>query len=225
MCGRFTLQTPAKTLVKQFQVTETPTVEARYNIAPTQAILAVHETPDGREMKLLKWGLVPSWAKDASMGARLINARSETVAEKPAFRDAFKRRRCLIPSDGFYEWQRTEGKKQPFFFQLKDGQPFVFAGLWDRWTGDDGKVIESCTILTTAANELLVPVHDRMPVILHEEDYELWLGEDVRKQDLLTDLLQPFPASEMISYPVGTRVNSPQNQGEDLISQLPLNSA
>lgn len=161
MCGRFALRTSVKTLAKQFGVTEVPTVEARYNIAPTQNILAVQATTGGREMKWLKWGLVPSWAKDASMGARLINARSETVAEKPAFREAFKRRRCLVPSDGYYEWARTDGgQKQPFFFQLKAGQPFGFAGLWDRWTGEDGRVIESCTILTTVANKVLAPVHD-----------------------------------------------------------------
>lgn len=225
MCGRFAQRTSPKTLAKQFKVSEVPSVEARYNIAPTQHILAVQETPDGREMKWLKWGLVPSWAKDASMGARLINARSETVAEKPAFRDAFKRRRCLIPADGFYEWQRTADKKQPYFFQLKEEQLFGFAGLWERWKDEDGKVLETCTILTTEANEVLALVHNRMPVILHSDDYDLWLDEDERKQELLKDLLQPYPASEMISYPVSTLVNSPRNKGADLIEQLPINSA
>lgn len=225
MCGRFAQRRSPKTLAKQFQVTEVPDIEARYNIAPTQNILAVQETPDGREMKWLKWGLVPSWAKDASMGARLINARSETVAEKPAFRDAFKRRRCLIPADGFYEWQRTEGKKQPYFFQLKEEQLFGFAGLWDRWKGEDGSVIESCTILTTQANEVLAPVHDRMPVILHQDDYELWLDEDERKQELLKDLLQPYPADEMTSYPVSTSINNPREQGAQLIERAEINSA
>lgn len=147
------------------------------------------------------------------------------MTEKPAFRDAFKHRRCLIPANGFYEWQRTEGKKQPFFFQMRDKQLFGFAGLWDRWTGEDGKVLETCTILTTEANEVLRPVHDRMPVILHPEDYQLWLDEDERKQELLNDLLQPYPASEMISYPVSTLVNSTRNKGADLIEQLPINSA
>ncbi len=225
MCGRFAQRTSPKTLAKQFQVKEVPNIEARYNIAPTQNILAVQETPDGREMKWLKWGLVPSWAKDASMGARLINARSETVTEKPAFREAFKHRRCLIPSDGFYEWQCTDGKKQPFFFQLKDEQPFGFAGLWDRWTSEDGKVIESCTILTTTANKVLAPVHDRMPVIVHPEDYELWLDEDVRKHELLKDVLQPYPADEMTSYPVSTSINNPREQGARLIERAEINSA
>lgn len=159
------------------------------------------------------------------MGGRLINARSETVTEKPAFRDAFKHRRCLIPADGFYEWQRTAGKKQPYFFQLKDSQPFGFAGLWDRWKDEEGKVLESCTTLTTEANEVLAPVHDRMPVILHMDDYDLWLDEDVRKQGLLVDLLQPYPASEMTAYPVSALVNSPREQGAQLIEQLQLNSA
>lgn len=225
MCGRFAQRTSPKTLAKQFQVKEVPDIEARYNIAPTQNILAVHQTPDGREMKFLKWGLVPSWAKDASMGTRLINARSETVAEKPAFRDAFKHRRCLIPADGFYEWVHANGKKQPFFFQMCDEQPFGFAGLWERWKDKDGKVLETCTILTTEANEVLRPVHDRMPVILHSDDYDLWLDEDVRQQELLKDLLQPYPGAEMMAYPVSTLVNSPRGQGAQLIERAPVNSA
>jgi putative SOS response-associated peptidase YedK len=160
------------------------------------------------------------------MGARLINARSETVTEKPAFREAFKQRRCLIPADGFYEWQRqASGGKQPFFFQLKDERPFGFAGLWERWQDKDGQVIESCTILTTAANEVLRPVHDRMPVILHRDDYELWLDEDMRKRELLKELLRPYPADEMISHPVSRAINSPRGQGAELIERLPINSA
>jgi putative SOS response-associated peptidase YedK len=142
------------------------------------------------------------------MGAKLINARSETVTEKPSFREAFKRRRCLIPSDGFYEGARAGGKKQPYFFRLRDEQPFGFARLWDRWQGREGAVIESCTILTTEANDMLRPVHDRMPVILHPEDYELWLDDDERKTELRRDLLQPFPAGEMLGHPVSTLVNS-----------------
>jgi putative SOS response-associated peptidase YedK len=156
----------------------------------------------------LKWGLIPSWAKDASVGAKLINARSETVTEKPSFREAFKKRRCIIPADGFYKWQRTSGKKQPYFFHMRDDHPFGFAGLWDRWKSQDGEIIETCIILTTEANKVLSPVHDRMPVILHPEDYELWLDEDVR-----LELLRPFDVSEMDGYPVSTLVNSPRSQG------------
>jgi putative SOS response-associated peptidase YedK len=225
MCGRYAQRTDAKRLAKEFKAAEVPSVEPRYNIAPTQDVLAVSETGDGREMRLFKWGLVPSWAKDTSMGARLINARSETVAEKPAFRQAFKQRRCIIPADGFYEWQRSEGSKQPFFFRMKDGRPFGFAGLWERWEGEGGRVIYSCAILTTEANEVLRPVHDRMPVILHPDDYELWLDGDPRKLDLVKEMLRPYPAEEMTGYPVGVSVNSPRSQGARLIKRAEVNSA
>lgn len=225
MCGRYAQSADPKKLAKEFKVAEVPTVEPRYNIAPTQEILAVRELADGREMAFFKWGLVPSWAKDTSMAARLINARSETVQEKPAFRAAFKQRRCIIPADGFYEWQRTEGRKQPFFFRMRDGRPFGFAGLWERWEGENGQAINSCTILTTEANEVLQPVHERMPVILHPEDYSLWLEGDERERALLGELLRPFPAQEMIGYPVNSLVNSPRNKGVELTEEVPLNSA
>src|SRR4051812_31653774 len=191
MCGRYAQRTDAKRLAKEFKVAEAPAVEPRYNIAPTQDVLAVSDTGDRREMRFFKWGLVPSWAKDTSMGARLINARSETVAEKPAFRQAFKQRRCIIPADGFYEWQRTGGRKQPFFFMMRDERPFGFAGLWERWEGEGGEVLNSCVILTTEANEVLRPVHDRMPIILHPDVYDLWLDVDTRKFDLIKDVLRP----------------------------------
>jgi putative SOS response-associated peptidase YedK len=220
MCGRFTLRTPTEKLAQAFEVDEVLTVEARYNIAPTQNVLGVRQTADHREATNFRWGLIPSWAKDASMGARLINARSETVTEKPAFREAFKRRRCIIPADGFYEWQRTESKKQPYYFFMKDERPFGFAGLWERWKDTDGDAVESCSILTTEANELLKHFHDRMPVILHPDDYGLWLNDDVREVDSLKELLQPYTASEMRAYPVSTLVNSPGHQGERLIEQL-----
>lgn len=225
MCGRFTQRQPAVRLKKEFSVEEVPEVEARYNIAPTQSILGVRQTLDSREMSFLKWGLIPSWAKDSSIGAKLINARSETVTEKPSFREAFKRRRCIIPADGFYEWQRTGGRKQPFFFHMRDDWPFGFAGLWNKWKNEDGEVIESCTILTTEANELLRRVHDRMPVILTPEDYEVWLDDDLRKRSLREELLRPFPASEMEGYHVSASINSPSNQGAELIEQMNINSA
>jgi putative SOS response-associated peptidase YedK len=225
MCGRYAQNTDPKKLAKEFKVAEVPTVEPRYNIAPTQEVLGVSELQDGREMAFYRWGLVPAWAKDASMGARLINARSETVQEKPAFRQAFKQRRCIIPADGFYEWQRTQGRKQPFFFRMRDERPFGFAGLWERWEGEGGQVINSCTILTTEANEVLRPVHDRMPVILHPDEYEMWLDPDVRKLDLIKEMLRPYPAEEMTSYPVSTAINSPQNQGVTLIERAAVNSA
>ena len=225
MCGRFTLRTPKERIKREFQLEEEPPIEARYNIAPTQNILAVREREDGREGVLLKWGLIPSWAKDDSMSARLINARSETISERPAFRESFKRSRCIIPADGFYEWKREGKGKQPFFFRMRDERVFGFAGLWDRWRDEGGKVIESCTILTTEANEVLRIVHDRMPVILHPETYDVWLDGDVRAVESLKGLLGPYPASEMTSYPVSAQVNSPRNQGEDLIRQMVTNSA
>ena len=225
MCGRFTQRADSKRIAREFEVAEVPAVEARYNIAPTQDVLAVHESLDGREATFYQWGLVPSWAKDASVGARLINARSETVQEKPSFREAFRKRRCIIPADGFYEWQRTGGRKQPFFFRMRDERLFGFAGLWERWEGESGQVINSCAIQTTEANEVLWPVHDRMPVILHPEDYELWLDGDARKLDLVKETLRPYPAGEMLGYPVGTSVNNPRSQGEGLIERALINSA
>ena len=225
MCGRYAQSTDPKKLAKEFKVAKVPNVEPRYNIAPTQEVLGVSESPDGREMTFYKWGLIPSWAKDASMGARLINARSETVQEKPAFRAAFKQRRCIIPADGFYEWQRTQGRKQPFFFRMRDERPFGFAGLWERWEGEGGQAINSCTILTTEANEVLRPVHDRMPVILHPDEYEVWLDTDVRKLDLIKEMLRPYPAEEMMGHPVSTQVNSTGSRGPELIAEMPLNSA
>ncbi len=224
MCGRFAQRSDPKRLAKEFKVSEVPDIEARYNIAPTQDILAVRESEGGREMTFLKWGLIPSWAKDASIGARLINARSETVEEKPSFRQAFKQRRCIIPADGFYEWQRTGGKKQPFFFQMRDELPFGFAGLWERWEGQGREAINSCTILTTEANEVLRPVHDRMPVILHPDDYEVWLGADARELELVKEVLRPYPAEEMIGYPVSSSINSPRNQGAELVERATVNS-
>jgi len=225
MCGRFSQRNDSKRIAEYFEVTEVPEVEPRYNIAPTQNILGVSESEDGREASFYKWGLIPSWAKDPSMGARLINARSETVTEKPSFRDAFKRRRLIIPADGFYEWQRLGDRKQPFFFHMCDDSPFGFAGLWDRWKSEDGAIIESCTILTTEANEVLKPIHDRMPVILHPEDYALWLDGDLRKSSLREELLRPFPASEMEGYPVSPSINSPRNKGAGLIERATINSA
>lgn len=225
MCGRFARKSDPRRLAKEFGVAEAPNVEPSYNVAPTHSILAVRQDGDGREMSFLKWGLVPSWAKDASIGARLINARSETVEEKPSFCEAFKQRRCVIPADGFYEWKREEGRKQPYFFRMRDEHPFGFAGLWERWEGEGGEVISSCTILTTEANEVLSPVHDRMPVILHPGDYTLWLGAGERERTLLRDLLRPYPAEEMAGHPVNPLVNSTRGRGPELIAEAPLNSA
>jgi putative SOS response-associated peptidase YedK len=220
MCGRFTQRKPAERVKREFQLEDIPSIEARYNIAPTQDILAIRRIEKSNEAVMFKWGLIPSWAKDESIGSKLINARSETVEEKPSFRVAFKRRRCIIPVDGFYEWQRTGGRKQPFYFHFKDDRLFGFAGLWEKWRTPEGESLETCSILTTEANEVLKPVHERMPVILHPEAYDLWLDEDVRKQDLRKELLCPYPTSEMTAYPVSVAINSSQHQGEELVKPI-----
>jgi putative SOS response-associated peptidase YedK len=225
MCGRFTLTQSAQ-LAKHFELDEEPEFVAGYNIAPTQPVpvIRVGKTTR-REFDYLYWGLIPSWSKDPTIGARMINARSETVTEKPSFRTAFKRRRCLIAADGFYEWQQSGSKKpgvkkQPFYFHLRDHQPFGFAGLWEYWHSPEGDEIESCTILTTAANEQMQPIHDRMPVILHPQDYDLWLDPAVQVPDRLLPLLRPYLAEQMQHYPVSTKVNRPSNDSPDCIVPL-----
>jgi putative SOS response-associated peptidase YedK len=228
MCGRFTLTDPDQDLAVQFNLPQIPDLKPRYNIAPTQPVAAVRAAKDAvptdagvaRELVLLRWGLIPFWTKDPTIGARMINARSETVAEKPAFRAAFKRRRCLVVADGFYEWQKQNGGKQPFFIRLQDGRPFAFAGLWEHWAGADGSVIESCTLLTTEPNDLLRPLHNRMPVILLPRDYDLWLDPEMQKPGLLMPLLGSYPASEMEAYPVSRWVNKPQNDDPRCIEPL-----
>lgn len=227
MCGRFTLSQSGSVIAEAFQLSEVPTLEPRYNIAPTQMVPTVvrpkvsAQSPEQSEQQfqLLRWGLIPSWAKDPAIGSRLINARSETVTEKPSFRAAFRQRRCLVLADGFYEWQRQERKKQPFYFRLQDGQPFAFAGLWERWKAPNGEAIESCTILTTEANELLRPIHDRMPVILDPNDYKLWL-DPVQKPEPLQQLLRPYRSEAMTTYPVSTQVNNPNNNSPECITEI-----
>ncbi|HNS49765.1 MAG TPA: SOS response-associated peptidase [Anaerolineae bacterium] len=220
MCGRFTLTSPDGALV-QFNLPGLPALEPRYNIAPTQPVAVVRMAAQdaSRELVLLKWGLIPYWAKDPSLGARLINARCETVAQKPAFRDAFRKRRCLVVADGFFEWQKQNGGKQPFYIRLREGGLFGMAGLWEAWRGAEG-VIESCTLITTNANDLMRPIHDRMPVILEPRDYDLWLERGLRQGELLLPLLRPLPSEEMIAYPVSRRVNSPENDDPHCIEPL-----
>ncbi|HUU84117.1 MAG TPA: SOS response-associated peptidase [Phycisphaerae bacterium] len=214
MCGRYTLGAPDDDLADLLDLPETPSLEPRYNIAPTQPVPVVRLMPAGevRELQMLHWGLIPSWSKDPAMGARMINARSETAAEKPAFRTAMRQRRCLIPADGFYEWQRTAGRKQPHYIRKRDRAPFAFAGLWEHWEGPEGAVIESCTILTTTPNDLLRPLHDRMPVILEPSDYALWLDAAVNDASRVQPLLRPYQPDDLIAHPVGTHVNSPRNE-------------
>ena len=217
MCGRYTLATPANNLVEQFEIEEYPSasIALSYNIAPTQEVAAVLVEEEKRKLEMLRWGLIPAWADDPSVGNKMINARAETVSEKPSFRKAFKDRRCLVLTDGFYEWQRTPDGKQPYYIHMSDGSPFAFAGLWEIWR--DGEEIRSCTIITTEANELVGEVHHRMPVILHPEDYELWLDPDFEEKEALTSLLRPYPSGAMEAYPVSRRVNSPSNNAPDCI--------
>jgi putative SOS response-associated peptidase YedK len=212
MCGRFTLTTPMPVLAELFLFPEAATPEPRYNIAPTQTVATVRALAgiDKRELAFLRWGLVPSWADDPAIGNRLINARSETAGAKPSFRSAFKHRRCLILADGIYEWQKLGSKKQPHYFRLRDGKPFAFAGLWERWE-KGGSPVESCTILTTEANDVLRPVHERMPVILGPKDYDHWLDPSPQKPELLQALLRPYPPGEMTGFPVSPLVNNPRN--------------
>lgn len=223
MCGRFTLFEPDKVLAKEFGVSGIPSLPPRYNIAPSQSVAAVRATSagSGREIAILRWGLIPSWSKDPAIGNRLINARAETVREKPSFRNAFRRHRCLIPANGFYEWQRQERGKQPFFVRMRDKRLFAFAGLWDRWESPEEGAIETCTILTTAANAVLAPIHDRMPVILPPGEYDRWLDPSLRDPDSLAPLLVPFPPEEMLAFPVSPRVNTPSTDDEGCIAAHP----
>lgn len=222
MCGRFTLYAKGEILAGEFGVPAPVAAVPRYNIAPTQDVAAVRESPSGgvRGIARLRWGLVPSWAKDPTIGSRLINARSETVREKPSFRAAFRRRRCLVPASGFYEWRRTERGKQPFYVRMRDGRVFAFAGLWDRWEGPGGGVVESCAILTTGANAVLAPIHDRMPVILERAEYGRWLDPALADADSLAPLLVPFPPEGMTAYAVSPRVNAPSNDDERCVEPL-----
>ncbi|MCT7949933.1 SOS response-associated peptidase [Ancylothrix sp. C2] len=221
MCGRYTLTRLAEDVGRIVQASINSNLKPRYNIAPTQPVATILQPKSGkeRELRILHWGLIPSWAKDESMSARMINARAETVAEKPSFRSAFKRRRCLVVADGFYEWQTQGKKKQPFYFKLKNGEIFGFAGLWEHWE-KDGNVVESCTIITTNANDLMQPIHDRMPVILHPKDYDLWLDPDQEKVDVLQGLLQPYSQEEMTAYPVSTIVNKPANDSPECVEPV-----
>jgi putative SOS response-associated peptidase YedK len=224
MCGRYTQSKSAEIIAKAFQIDNVSDIKPRYNIAPTQSVLTVLQpaASANRQSKMLHWGLIPSWAKDRKMASKLINARAETVAEKPAFRSAFRKRRCLVVADGFYEWQQQENKKQkqPFYFRLSDGEPFAFAGLWEHWQDATGEEIESCTVLTTEANDLMRPIHNRMPVILESKNYDLWLDSEATKPELLQPLLHPYPPEEMTAYPVSTVVNKPANDNAECINSI-----
>ncbi len=211
MCARFTLTAPGHRVVELFDLDLLADIVPRYNIAPTQNVLAVRlNEANQSEYAWFRWGLVPSWAEDLKIGQRLINARSETVGEKPAFRDAIRVRRCLIAADGFYEWKREKGNKQPFFIHRPRREPFAFAGVWDRWHDPGGKLVETCSILTTESNGLIRPLHDRMPVILLKPQHARWLDASIKQAADLHDLLQPLPDDALEMYAVTTKVGDPR---------------
>ena len=224
MCGRLVIDLSPEMITEIYGIIRKIERELnpRYNVTPSQTIPIVREDAEGsRELAFVRWGLIPSWAKDIAIGNSLINARSETAAEKPSFRSAFKRRRCVIPVGGFYEWQRQDGKrKQPWYFRMPDGSPVSIAGLWEHWQGSDGQVIESCSILTTSANELMAPIHDRMPVILSHEDHATWLNPKLTDGVLLQELCRPCPSDILNAYPVSPMVNSPKNDSSDCIAPI-----
>ncbi len=224
MCGRFTETAKPEQIEKEFSVkiADEKLFKPRYNIAPTQIVSAVLEQDGTRIISGLKWGLIPHWSKDDSFASKLINARAETLAEKPSFRDAFKHKRCIIPASSFYEWdKKSSGTKQPYYFYLKDKDVFGFAGLYEEWLDKEtGELVETCTIITTEANKVLEPVHDRMPVILKPKDYEQWLDAKEKDTGKLQKLLAPYPSEEMTAYKVGTSVNAPSNDSPELIEEI-----
>ncbi len=222
MCGRFTLRANAKAVADLFNMPEPPAQTPRYNIAPSQTVLALRATGDGKskEWATLKWGLVPSWADDPKIGNRMANARAETVATKPSFRSAYKARRCVIPADGYYEWKVTGAKqKQPYFFHRPDDSVFAFAGLWEHWEGEDGP-LETFCLLTTNANAMAAEVHDRMPVILTGKAADMWLDHSLKDLTPAAELLKPAPVKLLVTVPVSTYVNSPKNSGSECVEPI-----
>src|SRR5690606_738067 len=220
VCARYTLTDTGELLIRHFRLAQLPPdYRPRYNIAPTQPVTVVLNG-QGRRAAMFRWGLIPSWAKDPSIGRKLINARAETVAIKPAFRQSLRRRRCLVPADGFYEWQAVNGRKQPMRIVLSSGGLFAFAGLWDRWQSPDGQEVYSCVIITTDANERMRPIHDRMPVILSPDDYDLGLDPDVQEPEAVLPLLRPAPDDLLKAYPVSTLVNSPRHDNPACIEPV-----
>ena len=222
MCGRFTRKENMQHLAELLGLKALPPLPPRYNIAPSQWVACVRTNPETRqrECKELQWGLVPSWAKDASIGNKLINARGETVAEKPAFRNALKHQRCLVLADGFYEWKREGNTKQPYYIRFKDHRLFAFAGLWERWEQNGTDPLESCALITTGPNTMLEPIHTRMPVILASQHYDEWLDPSLHTVERFKSLLRPFPSEEMEAYPVRPIVNNPRNDQPECVMPI-----
>jgi putative SOS response-associated peptidase YedK len=222
MCGRFALHSDPRTLARHFGVEVPADLRPRYNVAPTQTIPIVRQDGQGRQFALARWGLIPHWAKALETGYSTINARAETVATKPAFRSAFRYRRAIVPADGYYEWRSVPGSKakQPYFIARRDRAPMAFAGLWERWRSPEGEDLESCSIIVTEANELMRPIHDRMPVILDPVDWDDWFTTDAGDLAMLQGLLRPFPAGALTAWPVSTQVNSPRNDVPECLETL-----
>jgi putative SOS response-associated peptidase YedK len=220
MCGRFIQCASGAALAERFGLPTAPVVTPRYNVAPSQSVLAIRQGESGqREAVALRWGLVPAWSPEPRTAYSTINARAETVADKPTYRQAFRRRRCLIPADGFYEWRKAGSHKQPYCIAPADGAPLAFAGLWERWERD-GQVVESCTILVTAANAVIASIHDRMPVILAPQDEARWLDPAVTDPAVLQPLLLPCPPQRLRIWPVGTAVNNTRQDGPGLMAAV-----
>ncbi len=220
MCGRFTLETSKELIESELKVVVEELLP-NYNIAPSQKVLSIVGSREGRKAGYLKWGLVPSWAKETKIGSKMINARSETVDEKPSFKRLLTRRRCLIVADSFYEWKREGNQKQPYRITVNAGELFTFAGLWDRWESNEEEIV-SCTILTTIPNKLMRDIHDRMPVILDEKAQELWLDSALEDKSTLKRLLTPYDSDKMNAFPVSSKVNNPQYNDASLIKPIKI---
>ncbi|HYB99127.1 MAG TPA: SOS response-associated peptidase [Candidatus Limnocylindrales bacterium] len=228
MCGRFVLHTPGEALARHFgAVLDELSLRPQYNIAPTQDVVVIRVEDGERRLRTLRWGLVPYWAKDAAIGQQMINARCETAAQKPGFREALRQRRAIVPADGFYEWKKQGRARQPYYFHARDNSPLAIAALWERWKSRDGQRLETCCLLTTSANTLVEGIHDRMPVLLRPQDYALWLDPAVTDPEAVAPLLAPADDQQLVMYPVDSCVGDVRNDDERNIAradtgELPL---
>ncbi|MBN2983507.1 MULTISPECIES: SOS response-associated peptidase [Cohnella] len=222
MCGRYTITVTLEELIARYMAGQVavPFYAPRYNVAPGQLVPAIVSDGRGNRLGQLKWGLVPPWAEDAKIGYKMINARAETLADRPAYRDAYRRKRCLLPADGFYEWKAADGAKRPYRISLRSKKLFSLAGLYETWTSPSGEVVHTCTVVTTAPNRLMADIHDRMPVILREEDESVWLDRRIREPERLNRLLAPYPDEEMEAYEVDKRVGNVANDDPSCIERI-----
>ncbi|MFD1178380.1 SOS response-associated peptidase [Paenibacillus puldeungensis] len=222
MCGRFTITLPINELILRYIIEDSKIInyKPRYNVAPMQNVLAVISGKMGQRLGELRWGLVPEWAKDQSMGSKMINARAESLADKPSFRQLLASRRCIIPADGFYEWKQEVERKQPYRIMMQDGSIFSFAGLYDIWSDPNGNKLATCTIITTEPNSLMAGIHNRMPAILRPDDEAMWLNRDNTDVHFLKSLLKPYDATKMRAYPVSSAVGNVRNDSRELIEEI-----